>query len=254
MELPQCLYKYRSLATNENINRARDILVNNRVYFASAASFNDPFEGQATISFDSSATNKLNVLKRYAMETHGLELSRASEWASRAFQNNIAEPEAHIHDELRAAFRKGAGLCTFSEKNDDILMWAHYADSHGGICIEFTSRKSDQIKWFEGGVPVKYQPDFPVVNYYERNTVEKNAIAAMATKSSHWSYEKEWRLLRSKPGLYDLPKGVISAVITGCAISDENRALVHEWVVACSPSVSLHETSIKPGEYALEIV
>ena len=47
-------------------------------------------------------------------------------------------------------FRNNCRIACFSEKNDDILMWAHYADSNKGICIKFEV----EDKYF---VKVKYQ-------------------------------------------------------------------------------------------------
>ncbi len=255
MRPPQHLYKYRSLASDEDILRARDIIVNNRICFAAPSSFNDPFEGQVTISFGAPLNQKFNFLTNYALD-HGLQGSQANNWATRVLENSIAEPEAHIHDDLRDAFRNRAGICTLSEINDDILMWAHYSDSHKGISIEFTPVTSVHLKWFENAVPVTYQKEFPAVQYYEscERPTEKDALTAMATKSNHWCYEKEWRLLRPKPGCYELPGGVISAVITGCAVSKEHTRLVHEWVALSRSMIDIYSTSITPGKYTLEIV
>lgn len=254
MRPPRHLYKYRSLASDQDILRAQDLIVNNRIYFAAPSSFNDPFEGQVTISFGAPLHQKFDFLTNYALD-HGLQSSQANKWALRVLENNIAEPEAHIHDYLREAFRNRAGICTLSEINDDILMWAHYSDSHKGICIEFTPTTSVHLKWFENAVPVTYQKEFPLVQYYESSErpSEKDALTAMATKSVHWCYEKEWRLLRAKPGCHELPGGVISAVITGCAISMEHTRLVHEWVALSRSKIDFYSARITPGEYTLQI-
>src|SRR5258707_13661808 len=153
MPLPQYLYKYRSLSSIEHLQRSKNILVNNRIYFAPASSFNDPFEGQVPISFNGSATKKLNKLRSIAIKRgpNGVDGNR---WAIRALESDIATPEAHIHEDLRKVFREEASFCTLSEKHDDKLMWAHYADGHKGICIEFKPRTSAQIKWFEHATPI----------------------------------------------------------------------------------------------------
>lgn len=36
------------------------------------------------------------------------------------------------------ALRPEGGFISFSERFDNSLMWAHYADSHRGVCLEFT--------------------------------------------------------------------------------------------------------------------
>ena len=33
--------------------------------------------------------------------------------------------------------KKDALATCFSKRNDSILMWSHYADSHKGVCFEF---------------------------------------------------------------------------------------------------------------------
>lgn len=254
MPLPQCLYKYRSLSTEQDVRRAKDIFVNNRMCFAPATSFNDPSEGQVKISFSGSETEKLNHLKGFASQTHGLDVCAASDWARRVLENDVTIPEAHIHEDLRRAFREKASFCSLSEEKDQILMWAHYADANKGICIELQPRTASQIKWFEDAAPVKYQCNFPVINYYETTPSLENAMAALATKSIEWAYEKEWRLLRPKPGPCVLPKGIISGVIMGCAISDEHRILVHEWADSYSPPAVVYQARTRPGQFTLEIV
>ena len=255
MPLPRCLYKYKSLSSDKNVAHAKDILVNNRLYFAAAESFNDPFEGRVTFSFSKSPVEKFDFLRDHlGVETHALSVSHASNWARRVLENNVEHTESQIRDFLCDAFRRKAGLCTLSEKKDDILMWSHYADSHKGICIEFEPRTSAQIEWFENAVPVRYQSNFPANDFYKRSATEADAIAAMATKSVQWAYEKEWRLLRGEPGPYALPQGVISGVVLGYAISDEHRKLVNEWATLCSPPPSVYAATIKPDAYALDIV
>jgi len=254
MPLPECFYKYRSLSTSENVERVEDILVNNRLYFAPLKSFNDPFEGRVRISYNAAPTQKLNSLRNYAIQTHGLSDLDASDWASRAIEGHIEIPEALSSLTLRNGFRENGGFCTLSERNDDILMWAHYADGHKGICIELKPRTATHIKIFQSGVPVVYQSDFPVIDFYEDPPSHQSAIAATATKSDHWAYEKEWRLLCATAGIHNLPEGVISGVIMGCAISDEHRTLVTEWAARCSPPVLVYSASTKPREYALDIV
>ena len=138
--------------------------------------------------------------------------------------------------------------------NDDILMWAHYADGHKGICIELTPRTPTQIEQFQKAVQVVYQSDFPFIDFYEERLSHKSAVAATATKSDRWAYEKEWRLNYATGGLHDLPEGVISGVIMGCAISDGHRKLVNEWATHCSPPASVYAATIKPDAYALDIV
>ena len=48
------------------------------------------------------------------------------------------------------------GILSLCAKNDDILMWSHYASSHRGICLEF--KAGDNDPFFAYALPVTY-PD-----------------------------------------------------------------------------------------------
>ncbi|MGT2429382.1 DUF2971 domain-containing protein [Cupriavidus basilensis] len=69
-------------------------------------------------------------------------------------------------------------------------MWAHYADSHKGICLEFDATSVFMAHAQE----VKYSGERAAINF----TDSKDAMLekALLTKSDHWSYESEWRLIR----------------------------------------------------------
>jgi hypothetical protein len=77
------------------------------------------------------------------------------------------------------------------------LMWAHYAASHTGICLEF--HISNLL--FLRAQGVDYQVDYPEIlteDMYTIETVEK----ILLTKSECWRYEQEFRILASP----DLPE------------------------------------------------
>jgi hypothetical protein len=107
--------------------------------------------------------------------------------------------------------REGIKVCSFSERQDSIIMWSHYADEHRGFCIEYdmqtialddlrrrmlfpmiyTDKLFDATKYFEAAMTDagKFNNIFPILS----------AIY----KSSEWAYEKEWRLV--------FPFGIIPA-------------------------------------------
>ncbi len=75
----------------------------------------------------------------------------------------------------------------------------------------------------------------------------------MATKSMHWGYEKEWRLLRPTPGCYELPDGIVTAVITGCSISPDHASLVREWAALSRSKIEVYCARMTAGTYSLHI-
>lgn len=88
---------------------------------------------------------------------------------------------------------------------ENTLMWAHYANSHKGICIEYALDKSDfrtndQLQWAATTLlKIKYtDPNIEPLNFTDRETV-LNSRSAYASKSIDWQYENEVRLVAYAP-------------------------------------------------------
>lgn len=156
MQFPECFYKYRDLSSQTALRYAEEIITRQKVYFASAGSFNDPFEGQVIISFDATNEHKLKWLSRCAIETKGVPKSCAHIEAKRMLQNAKLVENALLHL-LRKKVREDIGIFSLSEKRDDLLMWSHYANGHQGICIEFKPTSDAHREFFKGVMPVVYE-------------------------------------------------------------------------------------------------
>jgi hypothetical protein len=96
---------------------------------------------------------------------------------------------------LRATVALRFGVLCFSEDKADVLLWAHYADRHKGICLGFDVPESEGK--FE---PVEYVAErfpFPEPEQLERQLLDQNPVftrTLLFTKSEAWKYEKEWRV------------------------------------------------------------
>lgn len=116
------------------------------------------------------------------------------------------------------------------------LMWAHYADSHNGLCLEFSTR-NDVICC---ALRVEYVCGFPSIDAYSED--EDDNLIPLLTKSEVWSYEREYRLVAQErnnstdnetlmtDGNYlKLPDGALTSIIVGChGPFDEVRELVRQ--------------------------
>jgi len=88
-------------------------------------------------------------------------------------------------------FLKTNGVTCFSETNDNLLMWSHYANRGRGFCLEFDTKFTP----FEKIRQVEYSSEFPEIDLTE-SLLENNydeLLRLYCTKSEHWSYEREWR-------------------------------------------------------------
>ena len=110
-----------------------------------------------------------------------------------------------------------AGVCCFTRKADDPLMWSHYANSHRGVCLlyeipddYFMNRydsDGDGAFFFVGGAPVRYESnafyDWLVsgdLNSPHSGNIAENAISVLFTaKAPEWSHEEEWQIITRSP-------------------------------------------------------
>jgi Protein of unknown function (DUF2971) len=131
------------------------------------------------------------------------------------------------------------GVLSLTEKADNLLMWAHYADSHKGFVIEFDSE--DAFFKFPKDLS---RSDLRKVDYVERRKLktllpENESIQPdwfFFQKSQYWSYEKEWRLVRllknadkkievggQEIHLFDLPPSCITGIVLGLNMNQQNK-------------------------------
>lgn len=74
-------------------------------------------------------------LRRLIQNAENLKLLK--EYASRVLYNHLNRSVVNSLELLRVENISKKGVCCFSEKWDDLLMWAYYADGHKGFCLEF---------------------------------------------------------------------------------------------------------------------
>ena len=103
------------------------------------------------------------------------------------------------------------GVCSLTQKFNDVLMWSHYADSHKGFLIEYDlhdyieSLRENKIFLY----PVSYQDErvsideniLQKINIHDISNEGKNTLAVLflkglLTKKKDWEIEKEWRSIR----------------------------------------------------------
>ena len=144
-----------------------------------------------------------------------------------------------------------AGIVCFSRVRNDILMWAHYADKHKGLCFEFDG--SDNCLFFGEAQPVEYK-DYTHIPLDEDN--ERQMTRAILTKSKHWLYEKEYRIFRpGKNGRkLDYPVELLTGIIFGCMMPDNVRETVKKWTEEGNCRVAFFAALPKLAEFGLDIV
>lgn len=151
------------------------------------------------------------------------------------------------------------GLLSLSSKKNDLLMWSHYANSHQGIVIGFNKnheyfKQNKSIKDYEGLLRiVKYQYKKPKIYLMEDREF-------LFTKSNHWKYENEYRVIKKLENLIKIcdiyvdkfPKDLISSVTFGLKISEEHKLKILDILSKTNMSIKIFDTKINSEEYKLD--
>ena len=302
------IYKYSSV--EDFIRNADD----NTIVLSRPSLFNDPFD--SNISIDEKEINEtikivdefgiflkilqiknlpdvfMNVLNNFKIEVIDCGYFKSSN-ALNTICERIQESCGDLLKQENAKFRnktidnlfdlKNKILVScFSLKNDSLLMWAHYADSHKGVCIEYESSIDDLF------YKVNYQESIEHFKLYDLSTrimakmLQSNNVQfendwliqnygkPFITKSLEWKYEDEVRCLfyepliqskypniKDKEGkniegkyLYNVPSR-ITKVILGCKIEQEDRNRI---IKKCDLlGIPIEEMKTSDNQYKLEI-
>jgi len=170
------------------------------------------------------------------------------------------------------------GVVSLSSRRDSLLMWAHYADSHHGYCLGF-----DPDEFGKGTLcrPVNYSRQFPDVRlddvsfkrgfHLGRGLKRHHRMADIATttvpfgdpvllhviysKSDHWAYEQEWRILVEGGGVEIHYPAPIRQVIFGMRCSAGMKARIVDAVSQMDgDDVQFIQAVPAVGEFGLSFV
>jgi hypothetical protein len=254
-DIPRHLYKYRSM-NGTCFEFLRDIILQNKLFFSTPAAFNDPFDCAPALSMKATDAEFTEYLKGFFRRKYP-HLSPKERWQSIAA---IVRDPSRNHRSMTVSelLKKGfedisnwIGVLSLSEVADDILMWSHYADSHQGVCLRFSS----ETGWFREAQEVLYEDERPVVNLI-RDTPREYQEKAVLYKSVHWSYEKEWRVIdHSIPGhgVHNYDPAALDGIIIGTKTAENHISILKEWAVTRPKRVELLQAKIDPLRFGLII-
>ena len=140
------------------------------------------------------------------------------------------------------------GMFCLSEVNDNPLMWSYYADSHKGVCIEYSTSENQLFGC--DLTPVHYAKSYPKLSsadYPDSAYVRKY----LSTKSDHWEHEREWRIIYDKLGVQIAPPEDLTAVILGCEVSSDDLGQILQAVNNRSERTAVHQASLDDRSFLL---
>jgi hypothetical protein len=250
--VPPKLYKYGHRVDDERIRYAKELFEDNRLYFSSPDSFNDPFDSAIKCVGEGSRADWKRFFREHSVR-YKPELKRAEHLRhEKNFLRNREEFVKRFESDIMAK-RRQFGVFCMTHKNDNILMWAHYAGNHKGFCIEFQTGSS----FFARAQEVRYENERPQANLLGPwEALTEHATRALLTKAKDWHYEDEWRIidLDSGPGIQKCPPESISGVILGSRISSSDRQRIKEWCRNREPAPMLYKAIMKDREFGLDVI
>jgi hypothetical protein len=255
MNDPGKLYKYLSLKGEKRKWTAR-IFMHSELYFAAPDQINDPFEFQFNLSFEGTETQRrvwwVRNLQRERPGLSGRDASRMAIDHLRILDQQDPVWRAEAERKVREGVRARLAVLSLSEVRDSTLMWAHYADSHSGICIEFSA--SSNTPFFANTCRVEYSNAVPVLSHYAHSSNEI-LRASRLTKDRGWSYEREGRSVEIERGrcAKQFPVEHLTAVILGARISPSDEMLVRGWVTEHVPHARIERAQTSSHVYEIEI-
>lgn len=245
--LPEHLYKYRE----PNIDLLKYILIDNELWAAKPATFNDPFDCFPYVDLSGTYDEALAYIDlRIARTGRKVTREKRRELARQIHKKGLGslDPEAS-----KAAWLQSVdqfGIISLSEECTNILMWSHYAKNHTGVCLEFGTEQPPTM----AVAPVCYQaarPKFRPLEANRSNLMER----LLLQKADIWSYEREWRHFRVKEGAgkTPFPPSALKSVIVGAAVAEEFERDLKDLIARRSVPIPIRRARFDNKDFRLHI-
>jgi len=142
------------------------------------------------------------LLYHYLNEQYGIEALQNS-CLKIGRLNNLNDPFEYYHIDInntsmrdiiryrRKRANRNYGLICFSKNFSNPVQWAHYADSHKGLCLGFEIPEDLVVK-------IDYIQERTSASEFSKSLdlKEESYLEYMLSrKYNHWSYEQEYRII-----------------------------------------------------------
>lgn len=224
-KIPRRLYKYQCI-NKDNLDGLR----NHALWFSSPENFNDPFDCNVSCFLGRNRRDFEDRLETFFKRDSAIVSLFGKSTARWRIKNQI------LMDIFRLFYYRRTFICSLSETCDNVLMWSHYANKNAGMCLVFNSHKAGLVR--DNVVPVQYYDRYPS-NLVDARRIDDLGMLTkqlLASKSSDWSYEREWRAFmvnnnsgdadEMKGALYKYDPSLLSGVVLGINTKSSDIELV----------------------------
>ena len=240
-------------------------LATRTIYCSSPAAFNDPWDCKPHFNTEvlaDPAENERHIAWAVDLcRRHNRGMSEADiARMQKTLRENPAEGAALIEqlsDTISPDINHRYRVYCLAPEVSNLLMWAHYGNSHKGICLEFSLRNEVLCS----ALRCEYLAEFPKILAHSKD--DDDNLQILLAKSEAWAYEKEYRLvaqersqaisagtLTTEDSLLQIPEGALTAVIVGCQGDfDKVNAMVRQ----LAPGVKVKRAVRVPNRYQIRI-
>ncbi len=241
--IPNILYKYRDYTNKFN----RKTLFEFELFLASTSMFNDPYEGSIPFTYDPEDLTPENIflkLRQLAIFAHpDWKEAEIQQYCFEGQTKDLLNDEDYVekfNEQNRIEIDKTFGIFSMTIHPLNYLMWSHYGNSHNGFCLGF-----DKTLLFEtvgGGLgPVHYESEVPKLKLF--GDAYDFQIKQLATKSKVWSYEDEYRIVKSNAAkqIITYPKEMIKQIFLGVKLPLIEKTRIIDFVKKNSIDCEVYE-------------
>ena len=233
---PEIIYKYEPCTLQSLRN-----LKAQAIYFGAPANFNDPYDCALNPNVRLPSDKDLSELRSVFLKADDVpeavkeELVRVS---SDQLGELLTGCTRLILEKHANQFLKSRGVTCFSEANNNLLMWSHYADRYRGFCLGFRTEfgpfpKIRKVQYSD------FMPEIDVVAALIHNDFDQ-MLDLFFSKSTSWAYEKEWRCVHDTAGtVFTYPPEALDSIYFGPEIDIETLEIICLIMLGQNPAVNL---------------
>lgn len=177
----------------------------------------------------------------------------------------INDFEKFAHEKLMEAINY-CGILSLTESNINEVMWGLYADSNKGFVLGLDSENAFfKPKPFDPDpsgllIKVKYSDVTPKI--YTEPFIKEIPFELFFTKTTQWSYEREWRMIKllsfadelknEKFHLFEIPTNALKEVIFGMKMPKEVREDIKSKIELRTNKILFKEATLNTnGEFSI---
>lgn len=249
---PRILFQYRKPGDNAFNN-----LENKVVYFCPPAGFNDPYDCLVPPFFPQMSGKDVERMLDVVKAKHGAEYQKLLDEREESW-GELKQPTVNLQlfymnklfGVMHECARKLQGVACFSESNDNLPMWSHYAHKGEGFCLEFNTA-ADPL--FADAERVEYSVALPDIDMYDMVADSTKSYKDMwKYKPQDWSYEREWRVFKEHNGPEKYQPEALTAVYLGTQASEHTKDRVRRAIQKTYPDATLWQGRLGERRYAVK--